>query len=128
MRKQLLYVYTLLPVLVAGTYSEILRSETDSIDQQKLISNLIIDMFLLNVDKGKLIIFGYKIKRSQITSKQVSYTYDLDEDSLSISIHLQLNEHILVPHFQNYHVNEISVDVDADGNIQQIKSHVIPYE
>ena len=126
MRKVLLSILTLLSAVMAGVYSETLTSEPDFIEQQKLTSNLIVNMFMLDVDKGKLVIFGQTLERSQLISHQVAYVHNLADDSLTISIHLQLKEGLLIPHFEDYLVDAISVEVDEDGRIKEIRSHVVP--
>jgi len=128
MRKVLLSILTLLSAVVAGVYSETLTSEPDFIEQQKLTSNLIVNMFMLDVDKGKLVIFGQTLERSQLISHQVAYVHNLADDSLTISIHLRLKEGILIPHFEDYLVDEISVKVGEDGAIKEIRSHAIPVQ
>ena len=126
MRKIFISILTLLSAVLVGVYSEILSSEPDFIEQQKLTSNLIVNMFMLDVDKGKLAIFGQTLKRSQLVSHQVAYVHNLEDDSLTISIHLQLKEGIVIPHFEDYIVDAISVEVDEDGRIEEIRSHVVP--
>jgi len=114
--------------LIAGGITGVAKGDEDFIDQQKMTSHLIVDMFLLNVDQGKLEIFGHIIKRSQIHEEQVAYVHNLEDDSLSITIYLSLNEPVLVPHFTDFHVDAISIDIDKDGNILQVKSHLVPDE
>ena len=126
MHRMLLSILTLLSAAMAGVYSEISNSEPDFIEQQKLTSNLIVNMFMLDVDKGKLAVFDQTLKRSQLISHQVAYVHNLDDDSLTISIHLQLKEGLLIPHFEDYLVDAISVEVDEDGRIKEIRSHVVP--
>ena len=126
MRKAFISILTLLSAVMVGVYSEVVSSEPDFIEQQKLTSNLIVNMFMLDVDKGKLKVFGQKINREQLISHQVAYVHDLHDDNLTITIYLQLKESVLMPHFENFIVDAISVDVGEDGAIKEIRSHVIP--
>ena len=118
----------LISVLVAGGMVNVAKGGDDFFDQQKLASHLIVDMFLLNVDQGKLEIFNQKIERSQLVSQQVAYIHNLDDDRLSITIYLGLKTPLRIPHFEDFHVDAISIDIDQDGNILQVKSHIIPDE
>jgi hypothetical protein len=117
---------TLISVILAGGLIGVANSGDDFFDQQKLASHLILDMFLLNVDQGKLEIFDQKIERSQLQSQQVAYIHNLDDDSLSITLYLGLKEPLRIPHFEDFHVDAISIDIDKNGNILQVKSHVVP--
>jgi len=116
----------LISVYVAGGLVGVAKSDNDFFDQQKMTSHLIVDMFLLNVDQGKLEIFGQTLQRSQLQAQQVAYIHNMDDDSLSITIYLSLKKPILIPHFAEFHVDAISIDIDKDGNILQVKSHVVP--
>ena len=113
-------------VLIAGGLVGVAKSNDDFFDQQKMTSHLIVDMFLLNVEQGKLEIFGQTLQRSQLQAQQVAYIHNMSDDSLSITIYLSLKNPILIPHFAEFHVDAISIDIDKDGNILQVKSHVVP--
>lgn len=113
-------------VIFAGGLIGVANSGNDFFDQQKMASHLILDMFLLNVDQGRLEIFDQKIERSQLESQQVAYIHNLNDDSLSITLYLGLKEPLRIPHFEDFHVDAISIDIDKDGNILQVKSHVVP--
>ena len=117
-----------MPVIFAVGLTGIAHSGDDFFDQQKMASQLIMDMFLLNVDQGKVEIFNQKIERSQLQSRQVAYIHNLDDDSLSITLYLSLKTPLRIPHFEDFHVDAISIDIDKDGNILQVKSHVLPDE
>lgn len=116
----------LISVLIAGGLFSVSKGENDFFDQQKMTSHLIVDMFLLNVDQGKLEIFGQSIERSQLVSQQVAYVHNLNDDSLSITLYLGLKKPLRIPHFEDFHVDVISVDIDKNGNILQVKSHIVP--
>lgn len=122
------YIQTtvLILILLSGGVVNVVKAENDFIDQQKLTSHLIVDMFLLNVDQGKLEIFNQKIERSQLISQQVAYIHNLEDDSLSITLYLGLKTTLRIPHFEEFHVDAISIDIDKEGNILQVKSHIVP--
>ena len=123
-----LKLIVLISVFIAGGLAGVAKGDNDVFDQQKMTSHLIVDMFLLNVDQGKLEIFGQTLQRSQLLAQQVAYVHNMDDDSLSITIYLSLKNPILIPHFAEFHVDAISIDIDKDGNILQVKSHVVPDE
>jgi hypothetical protein len=126
MRAGYIKLIILISVFFAGGLVSVIKAEDDFFDQQKMTSHLIVDMFLLNVDQGKLEIFDQKIERSQLVSQQVAYIHNLDDDSLSITLYLGLKTPLRIPHFEDFHVDAISIDIDKDGNILQVKSHIIP--
>ena len=126
MRSRQIKIVILISVFIAGGLVNVAKADSDFSNQQKITSRLIVDMFLLNVDQGKLEIFGQTIKRSQIQEQQVAYIHNLQDDSLSITIYLNLTEPVLIPHFTDFHVDAISIDIDKDGNILQVKSHLVP--
>ena len=126
MRAGQIKAVVLISALFAVGVTGFAKGESDFFDQQKMTSHLIVDMFLLNVDQGKLEIFGQKIKRYQLKSQQVAYIHNLDDNSLSITLYLSLEEPILIPHFEDFHIDAISIDIDKNGNILQVKSHLLP--
>ncbi|WP_455376450.1 hypothetical protein [Kaarinaea lacus] len=126
MRAGRIKAVALVSALFAVGIAGVANGGSDFFDQQKMTSHLIVDMFLLNVDQGKLEIFGQKIKRHQLKSQQVAYIHNLDDDSLSITLYLNLKEPVLIPHFEDFHIDAISIDIDKNGNILQIKSHLLP--
>ena len=123
--KQIKTVVLILALFAVGVIG-VAKGESDFFDQQKMTSHLIVDMFLLNVDQGKLEIFGHIIRRSELQSQQVAYIHNLEDDSLSITLYLGLKKPLRIPHFEDFQVDAISIDIDKDGNILQIKSHVVP--
>lgn len=100
---------------------------TELIEQQKLTSNIMTNLFLEYVDqKGGLLIFGSTLKRSDLQSHQVSYVHNIADDSLVISLCFKLLKVVLVPEFEEYYVERVTVEMDKDGNIIKIKTGVSP--
>jgi len=128
MRTRNSFILVILVLLSVGAYPQSAKSEEDFLDQQKLTSHMILNMFLLNVDAGKIVIMGKTIRRSQLGATQVAYVHNLEDDRLEIALYLHLKEPILVPHFEDYYVDAINVDIDSKGEIVQITSHLVPYQ
>lgn len=128
MRSRNIKTALLLAIFLACGLIGTSNADNDFFDQQKMTSQLIVDMFLLNVDQGKLEIFGQTIQRSRLQPQQVAYIHNLDDDNLSITLYLGLTEPVRIPHFEDFYVDLISIDIDKDGNIIQVKSHIVPAE
>ncbi len=100
--------------------------EIDLFEQQKLTSHLLINLFLEKVDQGELVIFEHILKRPDLKSHQVSYVHNIIDDSLLVRLCFKLQKQILVPKFENFYVDRITVETDRNGKIMQIATHVSP--
>ena len=100
--------------------------EIESFEQQKLTSHLLINLFLEKVDQGELVIFKHTLKRSELQSHQVSYVHNIVDDSLLVRLCFKIQKQILVPNFENFYVDRITVETDKNGSIMQIATHVSP--
>ena len=100
----------------------------DFLDQQKINSHLIANMFMENVDQGRISIFGHVLKRAELEQQNVAYIHNFKDNSVSICIRIKIKERFPVPNFENYYVEAISVDVDEVGKIEQVRSHIKPYK
>ena len=100
----------------------------DFLDQQKINSHLIANMFMENVDEGRISIFGHVLKRAELEQQNVAYIHNFKDNSVSICIRIKIKERFSVPNFENYYVEAISVDVDEGGKIEQVRSHIKPYK
>jgi hypothetical protein len=101
------------------------QENLDFFAQQKLTSHLITSMILEKVDEGGLSIYEQEITRDHLQPNQVAYIHNLEDDSLEICVHFQLIEDIVVPNFEEYLVDRISIVVDKDGDIKEVKAHII---
>lgn len=95
-------------------------------EQQKISSHLLVNLFLDKLDQNELVLFEQAVSRNDLKPHQVSFVYNIIDDSLIIRLCFKLQKKILVPKFENYSVGEIVVETDKDGNVMQIKSHVCP--
>lgn len=100
--------------------------ETDLFEQQKLTSHLLINLFLEKVDQGELVIFENILKRPDLKSHQVSYVHNIIDNSLLVRLCFKLQKQILVPKFENFYVDRITVETDKNGKIIEIATHVSP--
>lgn len=100
--------------------------EIESFEQQKLTSHLLINLFLEKVGQGELVIFKQTIKKSDLQSHQVSYVHNIIDDSLLVRLCFKLHKQILVPKFEDFYVDRITVETDKNGSIMQIATHVSP--
>ena len=118
----------LLLILPAAAMAADEEKSFDFLDQQKINSHLIADIFMNNVDQGRISIFGHVLQRAELEQHNVAYIHDLKDDSVSICIRFKVKEKLPVPNFENYYVEAISVDVDTDGKVEQVRSHIKPYK
>lgn len=102
--------------------------EGDLFKQQKLTSHLLVNLFLEKVAQNELIIFEKNISRSDLQPHQVSYVYNMADDSLLVRLCFTVQKKILVQNFEDYYVDMITAETDKDGNIIQIKTHVSPLD
>lgn len=108
--------------------STVKAEEVDVFEQQKLTSHLLINLFLEKLDQNELLIFNHVLNRHDLQAHQVSYVHNIVDDSLLVRLCFKLQKVILVPEFEEFYVNGITVETDKDGNIVQIKTHVSPMD
>ena len=113
-------------VLFIVSTPEVEAEETGLFGQQKLTSHLLINLFLEKVDQSELVIFEKTLKRSDLQPHQVSYVYNIADNSLVVRLCFKLKKQILVPNFENFYVDRITVETDNNGKIMQIATHVSP--
>lgn len=97
-------------------------------EQQKLMSHLLINSFLDKVDRDGLKVFGHELNREDLHSHHVSYVHKTANDTLQVELCFTLAKRIIVPEFDSFYVDSITVEVDRLGNIIEILTHVSPVE
>ena len=130
-KKSLIFILSYLitySVVFETSISTAKAEEVDLFDQQKLTSHLLINLFLAKLDQGGLIIFEHIITRSDLQSHQVSYVHNIIDDSLLVRLCFKLQKKIVVPNFENFYADGISVETDKNGNIIKVTTHVSPIE
>jgi hypothetical protein len=98
--------------------------EAELFEQQKLTSHLLINLFLEKIDQDELIIFEHIITRSDLQSHQVSYIHNMSDDALLVRLCFNLKKKIKIPNVENAYVDRITVEIDKNGNIIQVITHV----
>lgn len=116
------------PTILATAIPTVKAEEVEIFEQQKLTSHLLINLFLEKLDQDKLIIFNHVLNRSDLLAHQVSYVHNIIDDSLLAHLCFKVQKVILVPEFEEFYVNGITVETDKDGNIIQIKTQVFPVD
>lgn len=123
----IIYLITI-SVVFSTTLPTVKAGEVEIYEQQKVTSHLLINLFMEKLDQDELIIFKQVLKRSDLKARQVSYVHNIADDSLLVHLCFKLNKVILVPEFEEFYVNSITVETDKDGNIVQIKTQVSPMD
>ena len=119
----------LLVFLLAGVWDEVsIAGEGGLFEQQKLASHLLVNAFLEKVDHDELSIFDQQIKREDLAPHHVAFVHNMADDVLKAELCFMLTKYISVPDFEDFYVEKITVDMDKDGNIIQISTHVSPTE
>lgn len=113
---------------VGAVFSEIRGEGIGILEQQKLTSHLLINLFLEKLDEDELRIFGHVIRKPDLDSHQVSYVYNVADDSLLVRLCFRLKKKILLPNFNDFFVDVITVEMDKDGEILEITTHVSPLD
>ena len=92
--------------------------------QNRLTAQLLMDLFFQTIDRGELNIFDKIVSRDMITPTQLAYVYQLNGDEAIISIFCHVNSRISVPDHPHLYIDGISIHLDQQGNILNVKSHV----
>lgn len=112
-------------VAFAGMNAQLLQAEeSDAFTQQRLTSQLLVGLLLEKVDEGGLVIFERTLRREDLQAEKVAYVHNLADDAISISVTFQLRQPIPVPNYDNFFAHRICVDVDTDGTIKQVATHI----
>ena len=126
MRKITKVFITVLFIITCGALSKPALSAESFTEQQKIESHLIINLFLDAVERGELMVFEQVISRSMLEPVKISYVYDIRNDDIMIRIYSRLFEPMVVPHYEQFYVNGVSVSVDDSGDIIDVSVHVLP--
>jgi hypothetical protein len=103
------------------------RQDIDS-QQKKIELQLILNLFLKAVDGGDLSLFNQVLSKDMIEPAQIAQVYDLDKDTISITIFCRLTETLKVPHYDEaFYVDGLTAYINPEGEIYQITAHVKPY-
>lgn len=100
----------------------------DIYEQQKLTSHLLINLFMEQIEEDGLTIFGNALGKSDLHSHHVAYIHNTANDTLQVQLCFTLAKQILVPDFDSFFVEKITVEMDKNGNIIEILTHVSQVE
>lgn len=116
----------MVPFLVCA-FTSAVADDNELGQRQKLTSHLLIKLFLEKVDdEDGLVLFGQYVASSDLEPYEVSHVHNLMDDSLLVRLYFKLRKKVLVPNYENYCVEGITVETDPDGNIIQIMTQVSP--
>lgn len=121
----------LLLMLVSGlpvAYPAHLLEGIDHVENQRIESRMIMNLFLDSVDEGKVKIFDKILTRENLQPVSVSHKYQLLEDKLVIHIECKLVPPMPLPNMPQYKVDVLTVETDEFGNIIQLVSRVRPMQ
>jgi len=128
-RPKYFFLSVLLVFLFAGMWEKPCKADSGGLyQQQKMASHLLVNAFLEKVDHDELSIFDQQIKRDDLAPHHVAFVHNIADDELKAQLCFILTKYILVPDFENFYVEKITVDMDKDGNIIQVSTHVSPVE
>lgn len=111
-------------VLAINLISAVEAEETDYFTQQKVTSHLLINLFLQKLGKEQLQIYQHAVTKSDLVSHQVSYVHNITDDSVRARLHFKLKDQWLIPGFEEYFVEGIVVEMNKNGKILEVSTHV----
>lgn len=118
-----LITFTFLTIITCAI-STVKAEETDYFAQQKLTSHLLINIFLEKLDDNRLLLFHHSISRTDLNSHEVSYVHNIADDSIQARLHFKLKKEKPLPGFEDYFIEGIVVEMDKDGKILEVSTHV----
>lgn len=122
-------VYFLASLVSVSLVSQAGAEEVAGFCGQKMLSHLMVDMFLQKVDQGEVFVFEHKLSRADLQPCKVAYIHDTADDSLSIHLYFKLKKKILFPDSEDLYVKGITVMTDEDGTITRINMFdVFPFD
>ena len=119
---------TAFSVFINVSIPTVKAEEVGLFEQQKLTSHLLINLFLEKLDQDELVIFEQVIRRTDLQPRHVSYVQNMVDDTISVHLCFNLQKTILVPKFEHFYVDRITVETDKNGAIIQVRTHVSPVE
>ena len=99
-----------------------ISEEVDVFCEQKMLSHLMVDIFLEKVDKGEVLILERKLSRSDLQPCKVAYIHDTSDNSFTIHLYFKLKTKILMPGSEDLYIDGITVITDENGSITRIST------
>ncbi len=86
----------------------------------------IVRLFLEEVDRGKVVLFGRRFDRSMLNPTRIEYVYDLNTDIPEIRIYSEVTKPIAIPDIDTCELRAVSAVMSPTGKIITIRAHVWP--
>ena len=127
LKRQKLTMRIILLYLLASlsSVSSIPKAKAEEVDvfcEEKMLSHLMIDMFLEKVDQGEVLVFERKLSRSDLQPCKVAYIHDTSDGSFTIHLYFKLKKKILMPGSKDLYIGGITVITDENGTITRINT------
>lgn len=86
----------------------------------------IVRLFLKEVDRGKVILFGRRFDRSMLNPTRVEYVYDLNTDTPEIRVYSEVTKPMAIPGIDTCELRAVSAVMSPAGKIITIRVHLWP--
>lgn len=110
--------HTIASVNISPDYS------TKALPQPQNKFEIVVETFLIAVDRGELVVFDTIITRDMLDPVQVKYVYTSNDDNPSISVYSLLLQPLKIPGLDDCTVGGIEVIMDSDGSIIDSSLHI----
>ena len=120
--RQIILLYLLASLAFVSSIPKAKSEEVDVFCDQKMLSHLMVDMFLEKVDQGEVLVFEQKLSRSDLQPCKVAYIHDTSDNSFTIHLYFKLNKEILMPGKKDLYIDGITVITDENGSITRINT------
>jgi hypothetical protein len=86
----------------------------------------VLDAFDRSIELGRLVVFGQKVARHQLTPVRVEFGYELESRVRTITVQSTLLSVIPVPENDGLVVRDVDVVLDGEGQFIESRAHVYP--
>lgn len=84
----------------------------------------IVRLFLEEVDRGKVVVFGRRFDRSMLNPTRVEYVYDLNTDTPEIRVYSEMTKPMAIPGVDTCELRAVSAVMSPAGKIITIRVHL----
>ncbi|MDH5599745.1 MAG: hypothetical protein OEY78_00445 [Gammaproteobacteria bacterium] len=86
----------------------------------------ILEIFFHAVKQGELIVLGKKIEKALLVPIQVEYIYKFDGSKPSVKVYSELKYPLAIPEHKGIRLMGVSAILNNNGDIIEIRAHVVP--